>query len=128
MSLLTLEKTVIYDSMCMNLLNDKRILFAGIVNDKGRIVTGSFETFPQCFESHKDFTMFLMEIALEFSMKREFDKNFGRIESALSKRNLANVICVPINDNVLVIISHSNIRSQDILKKCTPVLETNEVI
>jgi len=127
LSLLTIEKTVIYDSMCMNLLNDKRILYAGIVNDKGRIVTGSFEEFPKCFECHKDFEVFLMEIALEFSMKREFDKNFGKIDSVISKRGLANVICVPIADNVLVIVSHSNVPSQDILKKCTPVFERQVV-
>jgi len=128
MSLLTLEKTVIYDSMCVNLLNDKRILFAGIVNNRGRIITGTFEKFPECFENHKNFEVFLMEIALEFSMKREFDKNFGSVESVLSRRSWANVMCVPIDDNVLVIISHSNVRSQDILKKCTPVLEVNPVI
>ena len=125
MSLLTLEKTVIYDSMCMDLLNDKRILYAGIVNNKGRIMTGSFEALPECFENRRSFEVFLMEIALEFSMKREFEENLGKIDSVITKRSWANVMCVPIVDNVLVIISHSTVQSQDILKKCAPVFETS---
>ena len=128
MSLLTLEKTVIYDSMCMDLLNDKRILYAGIVNNKGRIMTGSFEALPECFENRRSFEVFLMEIALEFSMKREFEENLGKIDSVITKRSWANVMCVPIVDNVLVIISHSTVQSQDILKKCSPVFETRQVI
>ena len=88
-------------------------------------MTGSFEALPECFENRRSFEVFLMEIALEFSMKREFEENLGKIDSVITKRSWANVMCVPIVDNVLVIISHSTVQSQDILKKCAPVFETS---
>ena len=105
----------------MNLLNDKQIQFACVVNNKGRIVTGQFDKIPIGFD--KDFEIFLMEIALEFSMKREFDNKFGKVEYIFSKRSGVNITCIPFNDDVLAIISQKHVEPQEIIKKCMFFLE-----
>lgn len=125
MSLLTLEKTTMYDSICKNLLENKQIQLACVVNNKGRIVAGHLGKFPSGFEDERSFEVFLMEIALEFSMKREFDSKLGMVEYVFSKRSWANVTSIPINDDVLVIISPNNMEHQEIVKKCMSFLETS---
>ena len=125
MSLLTLEKTTMYDSICKNLLENKQIQLACVVNNKGRIVAGHLGKFPSGFEDERSFEVFLMEIALEFSMKREFDSKLGMIEYIFSKRRCANVTSIPINDDVLVIISPINKEPQEIVKKYHVLLETS---
>jgi hypothetical protein len=125
MSLLTLEKTTMYDSSCKNLLKDKQIQLACVVNNKGRIIAGHLGKFPSGFEDERNFEVFLMEIALEFSMKREFDNKLGFVEYVFSKRKWANVISIPLQDDVLVIITPNNMEPQEIVKKCMPLLETS---
>ena len=125
MSLLTLEKTTMYDSICKSLLENKQIQLACVVNSKGRIVAGHLGKFPAGFEDERNFDVFLMETALEFSMKREFDSKLGMVEYVFSKRRGVNITSIPINDDVLVIISPNNMEHQEIVKKCMSFLETS---
>lgn len=125
MSLLTLEKTTMYDSICTNLLEDKQIQLAFFVNNKGRIVAGHPKKIPDEFEDERNFEVFLMEIALEFSMKREFDSKLGLVEYVFLKRKCVNITSIPVQDDVLVIVSRSHIQPQEIVKKCTSLLKTS---
>ena len=121
MSLLTFEKSLIYESVCTQLQQNKEIQFAGFVNNKGRMVAGQVGNQFTKFEDEEG-AVFLMETALEFSMKNEFNKRFGMIEYVFSKRGSANIICIPIHENILVIISENHIEPQKIIEKYTPVI------
>jgi len=125
MSLLTLEKATTYNSICMNLQADKQIQLVCVVNNKGRIIAGQPKKFPSTFGDEKSFEVFLMEIALEFSMKREFDSKFGTVEYVFSKRRWINVISIPLGDDVLVIISQNDVEPQTIVKKFMPQMKTS---
>ncbi|MGI0056738.1 MAG: DUF6659 family protein [Nitrosarchaeum sp.] len=122
MSVLTFEKSLIYESVCTQLLQNTAIQFAGFVNKKGRIVAGQIGNKFFKFEDEEG-TVFLMETALEFSMKNEFNKRFGVIEYVFSKRNSANITCIPIHENILVIISESHVEPQKILEKYTSIIQ-----
>lgn len=125
MSLLTIESSIIYESICTKLLQNRELNFVGVVNNKGRIIAGQLEKIYTKFEDKNELEMFLMEIALEFSMKREFNSKFGSVEYVFSKRHWANILCIPINESILVIISESYFEPGIILEKCLPVLEFN---
>jgi hypothetical protein len=125
MSLLTVEPQIIYESICTKLLENRDLNFVGVVNNKGRIIAGQFGKIYANFENKNQFEMFLMEIALEFSMKHEFNNKFGLIEYVFSKRRSANIFCMPINEAILVIISENYFEPGIILEKCLPVLETS---
>lgn len=123
MSLLTLERAIAYDTACSKLMEDKQIQSVCVVNNKGRIVAGQFGKFCDN-KTEKWIEVFLMEIALEFSMKREFDSKFGFVEYTFSKRGLVNVMCIPVNDDdVLVVISQRNIVPMEIVKKSISFLK-----
>jgi len=122
MSVLTFEKSLIYESVCAELLQQKEIQFAGFVNKKGRIVAGQVGNKFTKFEDEEG-TVFLMETALEFSMKNEFNGRFGLIEYVFSKRNSANITCIPIHENILVIISETHLEPQKILENFRPIIQ-----
>ena len=125
MSLLTIESSIIYESICTKLLHNRELNFVGVINNKGRIIAGQLEKIYTKFEDKNELEMFLMEIALEFSMKREFNSKFGIVEYVFSKRRSGNILCIPINEAILIIISESYIGPGIILEKCIAVLETN---
>lgn len=127
MSLLTLETSKIYESICAKLLQNKEIQFVGFVNTRGKIIAGQAGNQFSKFENDEG-SVFLMETALEFSMKNEFNNRFGEIEYIFSKRNSVNITCIPIHENVLVIISESNVEPQKILERYKSVFQTTREV
>ncbi len=121
MSMLTFEKFELYESLCSNLVQNKEIQFVGFVNKKGRKIVGQFgnEKFTKFEEDDNGLDVFLMETALEFSMKNEFNNKFGMMEYVFSKRNSVNITCMPIHENILVIITESHFDVQKVLEKYT---------
>lgn len=122
MQTLTLEKSLIYESVCNKLIQNNEIQFVGLVNNKGRMISCQInEQFSKFEDNEKE--VFFMETALEFSMKNEFNTRFGMVEYVISKRNSANIICLPINEYVLIIITKINVDPQKILEKYFPIIK-----
>ena len=122
MQTLTLEKSLIYESVCDRMIKNYEIQFAGFVNNKGRVVTYQInEQFSKFEDNEKE--VFFMETALEFSMKNEFNTRFGMLEYVISKRNSANIICVPINEYILIIISKIPLEPRGILEEYVSIIQ-----
>ena len=116
MSLLTSDTFLSCDRLCSELMENSEILFSGFVNQKGRIVTyGNNNSLN--FHNEKSLEMFLMEIALDFSMKNEFNDLLGNVEYAVTKRKNTNIVCIPMDLLILVIVASNPIRIEEIVKK-----------
>ena len=116
MSLLTSNTFLSCDRLCSELMENSEILFSGFVNQKGRIVTyGNNNSLN--FHNEKSLEMFLMEIALDFSMKNEFNDLLGNVEYAVTKRKNTNIVCIPMDLLILVIVAGNQIRIEEIVKK-----------
>lgn len=101
-TILTAEETTILEKMSKKLLQDKGIRFAGVLNDKGKIVGGGFGPSVTPFDEAR-LQMLFMEIALDISMRREFDDTLGKIESLISKREKVNMITIPFEKLFLLV-------------------------
>ncbi len=106
MSLLTSEEFFSCDLFCSELKQNSEFLFIGFVNKKGRIVAYGKNSLN--FHDEKSLEMFVMEIALDFSMKNEFNEVLGNIVYTVTKRENSNVICIPMDEFILVIIADNN--------------------
>ncbi|MCE9651624.1 MAG: hypothetical protein K8Q89_00975 [Nitrosarchaeum sp.] len=109
------------------------IRFAVIINNKGRKIAGGFN--PKITPLEKDtqkMEMLFMEIALDLSMKKEFDNSLGTINAIVSYRNKVNIITIPHKDSFMLIsseigldpikiiqIAYQNLRSMKIIKVMT---------
>jgi len=103
LSLLTSEQVIDLETACTQLTSSDGIRFCGIINNKGRLIAGSFKPGIVPHENDKQRQMLYMELALDLSMKKEFDSSLGIIKSIVSRRESVNLISIPFNQNFILI-------------------------
>ena len=95
-----------YAKICDSILSiDPKIRFAGVINERGRLVAGGQKENVEPLESEKDDEMIFMELALRVKMRKEFDKQLGQVNFAMASRERALAISVIINDDILYVVS-----------------------
>ena len=95
-----------YAKICESVLSlDPKIRFAGVINERGRLVAGGMRDNVEPLESEKDDEMIFMELALRVKMRKEFDKQLGPVNFAMASRERALAISVLINQDILYVVS-----------------------
>lgn len=95
-----------YTKICESILSiDPKIRFAGVINERGRLVAGGMRENVEPLETEKDDEMIFMELALRVKMRKEFDKQLGPVNFAMASRQRALAISVLLNDDILYIVS-----------------------
>jgi len=95
-----------YTKICDSILSvDPKIRFAGVINERGRLVAGGMKENVEPLESEKDDEMIFMELALRVKMRKEFDRQLGPVNFAMASRERALAISVIINDDILYVVS-----------------------
>ena len=100
------DKIYDYTKICEGVFAvDPKIRFAGVINERGRLVAGGMKANVEPLESEKDDEMIFMELALRVKMRKEFDKQLGPVNFAMASRERAIAISVVINEDILYIVS-----------------------
>ena len=95
-----------YTKICNSVMSiDPKIRFVGVINERGRLVTGGMKENVKPLESEKDDEMIFMELALRVKMRKEFDKQLGPVNFALASRKHALAISTLINDDILYVVA-----------------------
>ena len=84
---------------------DSKIRFAGVINERGRLVAGGMKEGVEPLENERDDEMLFMELALRVKMRKEFDKQLGRVKFALAVRERALAISFQIKEDVLYVVA-----------------------
>ncbi len=84
---------------------DPKIRFAGVINERGRLVGGGMKENVEPLESEKDDEMIFMELALRVKMRKEFDKQLGPVNFALASRERALALSFILNDDILYVVA-----------------------
>lgn len=86
---------------------DPKIRFAGVINERGRLVAGGMKEGIKPLESQKEDQMLFMELALKVKMRKEFDKQLGSVNFAMALREKAIAMSFPIgNSDILYVITN----------------------
>jgi len=86
----SVEKIHDYFKLCDKIKElDTKIRFAGVINERGRLVAGGMKEGVKPFESKKEDEVLFMELALKAKMRKEFDKQLGLVNFAMSQREKA---------------------------------------
>jgi len=100
------DKIYDYAKICDTVMSiDPKIRFAGVINERGRLVAGGMKENVEPLESEKDDEMIFMELALRVKMRKEFDKQLGCVNFAMASRERALAISAIINDDILYVVS-----------------------
>ncbi|CAD6368832.1 conserved hypothetical protein [metagenome] len=106
-----------YDYACNQMNQIDGIRFAAIINNKGRKIAGGFSPNVTPLENDQQkIEMLFMELALDLSMRKEFDNTLGNIAAIVSYRNKTNIITIPHQDNFMLISSEPELESSKIIQ------------
>jgi len=98
------------ESLCKKVMDlDPKIRFAGIINEKGRLVAGGMREGMESLASSKDREMLFMELALRVKMRKEFDKQLGAVKFAMSYREKCIIMSFPLDDNILYVSANASL-------------------
>lgn len=119
---------IIYDyaKICDSILTiDPKIRFAGVINERGRLVAGGMKDNVEPLESKKDDELIFMELALRVKMRKEFDKQLGPVNFAMASRKHALTISAIINDDILYVVSEPDADYGSLPKKILEIIHPN---
>ena len=104
---------------------DSKIRFAGVINERGRLVAGGMNENVEPLESEKDDEMIFMELALRVKMRKEFDKQLGPVNFAMASRERALAISAIINDDILYVVSEPDTDYGSLPKKILKIIHSD---
>ena len=85
---------------------DPKIRFAGVINERGRLVAGGMKEGVKPLERQKEDEVLFMELALKAKMRKEFDKQLGSVNFAMSLREKTIAMSFPIvNSDILYVFT-----------------------
>ena len=114
-----------FEVVCKKVMDiDPKIRFAGMINDKGRLIAGGMKEGKKPFEDTKDDEMLFMELVLRTKMRREFDQQLGKVKFAMSYREKAIVMSFPLDEYVMLISAEKGLDFADIPFKIIKILGT----
>jgi len=93
-----------YQELCGKIeksLDDIR--FAGVINNKGRLVAGGMIGSVKPLEDTKKDEMLFMELALRVRMRGEFNEELGPVKFSLSYREKLIIMSFPMGNDVLLV-------------------------
>jgi len=113
-----------YSKICNSVYAlDPKIRFAGMINERGRLVAGGMKENVEPLENEKDDEMIFMELALRVKMRKEFDKQLGSVNFAMASRERALAISVIINDDILYVVSEPDTDYGVLPKKILEIIQ-----
>ncbi len=101
---------------------DPKIRFVGLINEKGRLVSGGMREGLRSLEDARDDEMLYMELVLRAKMRREFDKVLGPVQFAMSYREKVIIMSFPLKDSVLLLSAEKGANFSEIPFKVLKIL------
>jgi hypothetical protein len=104
------DKSANYSAICNEVMKlDSKIRFAGVINNKGRLVEGGMKDGMTTLSSPKDDEMLFMELVLRIKMRQEFDTQLGKVKFAMALREKVLEMSFQIDNHVLFVVSESDV-------------------
>ena len=85
----------IYDEKCKRLFEEDTIRFAGLLDEKGEIISGGFKPGLTPLEGDEVKLKSFMEFVSKASIRKEFDQSLGPINYLAARRDKAVLISFP---------------------------------
>ncbi len=115
-----------YNKICEEVKElDSKIRFAGVINERGRLIAGGMKKGVEPLESEKDDEMLFMELALRVKMRKEFDRQLGPVNFAMASRERALTISFLVNEDILYVAGEPDIDYTDLPKKIMKIIRKN---
>ena len=114
------------ESICEMILDlDPDIRFAGVINNKGRLLTGHTKKGIRAFTTRKDQEMLHMETALGIRMRKEHNSHLGPVIFTIYYGSKIISMNFPLDDEILCVSAEKKINLMTVPFLILRFLETN---
>jgi len=112
-----------YDEKCKNLLDEEEIRFAGIIDERGKLVSGGFKKKLKPLEADETRLQAFMEFVSKISIRNEYDDTLGPINYLAARRNKAVLMSFPfpVSKFVLLISANPSVDIEDLATKVVDI-------
>ncbi|BDQ30355.1 hypothetical protein NZNM25_10030 [Nitrosopumilus zosterae] len=112
-----LKQICVIDDVCNQVRQIPGVRFVGIINKKGRKIAGGFSNKVSPLEKDEQkIEMLFMEIALDLSMRKDFDNSLGSINAIVSYRDKANIITIPYQENLILLSTEPELDTSKMIR------------
>ena len=105
------------ENKCRKLLSNDEIRFVGVINRMGNLIAGGISDGIDLLETDEKRRKLYIQIALEISMRKDFDDTLGKINYVATNRDNVLMITVPMNNHVMLISAKSTSIAEQIISK-----------
>ena len=99
--------------------------FVYIINRQGRIEQSIFKNGIEISDDKKE--MFAMGLQLQYSMQSDFDYEFGTVNYAITERENARFVSIPINAGILLAKLNKSLDPFVFINKITGMLNPSKI-
>ena len=112
-----------YETKCYQLTQEKEIRFAGIIDEKGKLLAGGFKKGITPFEDNESKLNDFMEFASALSLRKEFDKKLGPINYLAARRDRLVLISFPfpVSKFILLISAEPTVDIENLAKRVVTI-------
>ncbi len=94
------------EKICQKIMQlDPKMRSSRIISNRGHLVAGGMKEGLKSLEETKHDEMMFMELALRVRMRRDFDKELGRVHFAMSYRDKVIIMSFPLADDDVLLVS-----------------------
>ena len=93
-----------YESKCKSLTGEKDVRFAGIIDEKGKLVAGGFKEGLEPLEGSESKLHDFMEFVSRVTLRKEFDKTLGPINYLAARRDKLVLVSFPFPVSKFVLL------------------------
>lgn len=124
-----ISQSYLYDKACYQMYKTNGIRFSAIINKRGRKIAGGFNSKVSPLETdEKKIEMLFMEMALDLSMRNEFNDSLGVMRAIISFRDKTNIITIPHRDNFMLVSSEPELDPNKVIEIAHSNLPANEIV
>ena len=108
---------------CKKLLDEDKIRFAGIIDEKGELLAGGFKKGISRLMSDGQKLSEFMALSFKYSVSREFDEELGLLNYVASRRDRLVLLCfpLPLSHNVLLVSAEPEVNVEEIASKVVKI-------
>jgi len=116
-STLEIHKYLQLENKCHSLLRNDEIRFVGIIDNMGNLIAGGISDDIDYLETDEEKRNLYMQIALEISMRKDFDDTLGKINYVTTNRDNILMIAIPMGSYVVLISAKPTSITEQIVSK-----------
>ena len=98
------------DKLCYQIFKfDRRIRYAGVLNDTGRVIAGGMRKGISSLEPPSEDLRLMANLTIQIGTDKTWDQYFGKIQYTFVKREKVNMLIFGIGTNLMLITTQPDV-------------------